>query len=1149
MRRKFLANGMAFFGLAVLSSLLAAPAWATTCPSGSTLLADPWCHLDVGGPFTVPGSATYSSGTFTVNGTGTNIYQYADGFHYVFQSYTGDFEFVTKFESLSQPLYSEPLGGVMVRESVAADSRFVFAYQVPAGTGPGSGAKVGVEFRSLNGGYTENGLNLQGLSFGRFLRYVRVKDEITLYVSSDGVTWTWIDGVNLINLPSTVLVGMAVVSEDANNISTGIFTNVSLKPPTLPYQTSWIANTLPGALRSVQQNTQGMYVDPANGKMFLDTFWDEAAEEASMYDTNGSILGTLTETHAWSRYGGSAVTSDGTYAYLGMEQHHLDGQPAGGYPDANEVWYCVRRYAVDGKPAPFTGPNIDPNTNPGTAGGYDGSLKIVSRVTDHVIRGLSIDAGTRELYVSDTMANTINVYNANSGMTMNLLRSFPVASPYSHPRGSAIDSNHNLWLIADANGVPAIVHYGPNGNWLGPDIAPSGWDPSAITVDGTGVLWVADKGPDMQIKKFNSSGTQIGTFGNQGGVFSGTKGLVGPLKLNTPVGVGVDYSGNVWVAGDLGGRKAPGGTELRKFDSSGNLLWERYGLVFRDAAGVDPTTDGKDLYTVQQHFTMDYSKPTGQQWTYKGVTLDPNYHDDLRLQYPNSGGLGGTFIRYKNGSKFMFVTTEFGVYLGIYRFAANSEIAIPSGLMTRQTYNLQWPANFPGGAARLIWRDIDGNGSIDPNNTEYITDSPSQYSLYGWYVDANMDVWTTNSDPNQPNPISEPLVRRYRCLGLDTAGNPKYDGTNIDDYAYASFNSDPDPNYAITQVNHAIYIPATDTMYLGLYSKKNDYLPGSAEFAIIGHELRRYNNWVNGPRTIAWKTVIPYGGTYHSAHSMDVAGNRVYVVMMDTAETFAYDTATGALIKTFTPGPEIGGEAPFVDVPEGLTAFQRGNGDYLVFVQDDLDAKNILYQEPTAPLYYNAFGGATSPFTVSNNTGGSTTVVSIGGNNAVQFQDTTGNNNKNTASLFTLHITSDPLLTRFNDVYRNGTLPVSFDLSFTLERTLASSRPLSGGITGALQLNKSAGGSIQITGSPEPSIYGTLAYSHDETAPNQYLERADRFVIATYRFTITPNGIQNYLSSVDFRFQAQVDATPNGQPATTPEAYLVDDLTITEVRP
>ncbi len=83
-------------------------------------LPAPWLDQDVGavGP---PGSVTYSNGTFTVVGSGTNIYGTADAFHFVSQPMSGDGEIVARVASVENTTNNSK-GGIMIRDSLAADS-------------------------------------------------------------------------------------------------------------------------------------------------------------------------------------------------------------------------------------------------------------------------------------------------------------------------------------------------------------------------------------------------------------------------------------------------------------------------------------------------------------------------------------------------------------------------------------------------------------------------------------------------------------------------------------------------------------------------------------------------------------------------------------------------------------------------------------------------------------------------------------------------------------------------------------------------------------------------------------------------------------------------------------------------------------------
>ena len=124
----------------------------------------------------------------------------------------------------------------------------------------------------------------------------------------------------------------------------------------------------------------------------------------------------------------------------------------------------------------------------------------------------------------------------------------------------------------------------------------------------------------------------------KGGIFSGVKGQVGPQRFNGLVGVGADSAGNIYVA--CKGRPDGNGSGLvlQSYKPDGALNWELLGLEFVDNADVDPAAD-TNVYTKEEHFVMDYSKPRGQEWSYKGYTLD-------RFAYPNDPRLHVEFRQH-----------------------------------------------------------------------------------------------------------------------------------------------------------------------------------------------------------------------------------------------------------------------------------------------------------------------------------------------------------------------------------------------------------------------------------------------------------------------------------------------------------------------
>jgi hypothetical protein len=162
------------------------------------------------------------------------------------------------------------------------------------------------------------------------------------------------------------------------------------------YKTSWIGNTFGGGDKWVQNYIEAMYVAP-NGTVYANSTWEEAGREAGIYK-DGDVIGLSLDTHGWSRAGGKAVTANSKYLYLAMIQGSVGNRE--NYPPEKTTWYCVRRYDLSGKPAPFKGGR-----------GHDRSMLIVS--TKGEVTGLATSGN--ELYVSDSAENKIRVYNSETG--------------------------------------------------------------------------------------------------------------------------------------------------------------------------------------------------------------------------------------------------------------------------------------------------------------------------------------------------------------------------------------------------------------------------------------------------------------------------------------------------------------------------------------------------------------------------------------------------------------------------------------------------------------------------------------------------------------------------------------------------------------
>lgn len=188
----------------------------TTPTSGGSNLPPPWRNQDVGA-VGVAGSAAYSQGTFTVKGSGADIWGSADAFHFVYVTVSGPGELIARVTGL-QNTHPWAKAGIMVRRSQLPDSANLMVMATPTqGTGLQSRAANGSSSSYVPGPYWTPPL---------WLRIRRSGDVITGFASLNGTTWTML-GTQSIPMSDPILVGMAVTSHNNSVLNTATFDNVS----------------------------------------------------------------------------------------------------------------------------------------------------------------------------------------------------------------------------------------------------------------------------------------------------------------------------------------------------------------------------------------------------------------------------------------------------------------------------------------------------------------------------------------------------------------------------------------------------------------------------------------------------------------------------------------------------------------------------------------------------------------------------------------------------------------------------------------------------------------------------------------------------------------------------------------------------------
>jgi hypothetical protein len=220
-------------------------------------LPNTWLDQDVGS-VGVAGSASYTSGTFTVNGGGAGIYGNADAFHLVYQPLTGDGTIVARVVSL-QGGVGYVSAGVMIRNTLDAGSA-----NAKTADWHFYGA-IYFDVRTAAGGSTTEPGNASA-TLPYWVKVSRSGNTFSSYVSPDGVNWTQLGASQTIILNQSVYVGLAVTSGSTTALANATFDNVSIATPVAP-PANFSLSASPSSVTIAQgaSGTSTITVTPQNG--------------------------------------------------------------------------------------------------------------------------------------------------------------------------------------------------------------------------------------------------------------------------------------------------------------------------------------------------------------------------------------------------------------------------------------------------------------------------------------------------------------------------------------------------------------------------------------------------------------------------------------------------------------------------------------------------------------------------------------------------------------------------------------------------------------------------------------------------------------------------------------------------------------------
>ncbi len=219
---------------------------ATPCPTG-------WSCQDIGNPMFV-GNQSFDGTTWTMQGAGTDIGNYTDQFHYVWQTIAAD-GVVNAHITNQTNTSSMAKAGVMLRQNTTSSSVYYGAFITP-------GIGISVQYRSTFGPDGIVALTTSGTT-PLYLEVAKSGFSFSTYTSADGVSWSYLPGSTVtMNVTGSMLAGIAVTANNPAQMGQATFDTVNVSttapaPPACP--TGWTCGDIgyptPTGSQSVTGNT------------------------------------------------------------------------------------------------------------------------------------------------------------------------------------------------------------------------------------------------------------------------------------------------------------------------------------------------------------------------------------------------------------------------------------------------------------------------------------------------------------------------------------------------------------------------------------------------------------------------------------------------------------------------------------------------------------------------------------------------------------------------------------------------------------------------------------------------------------------------------------------------------------------------------
>lgn len=179
----------------------------------------PWLSMDIGN-YSLSGSFRCTNKTLIIEASGRDIWNELDGFRYAFQLVSGNFEIITRVDSLIAG-HEWAKAALMARESLSGNSKTAMVL-----VSNQNGATVHNRF--IANERMEGTDRHDEVKAPYWLKLVREGDMFHHFISENGKEWEKIESIQN-PMGEKVYLGLGVTSHDNSEIAKAIFSNIRVK--------------------------------------------------------------------------------------------------------------------------------------------------------------------------------------------------------------------------------------------------------------------------------------------------------------------------------------------------------------------------------------------------------------------------------------------------------------------------------------------------------------------------------------------------------------------------------------------------------------------------------------------------------------------------------------------------------------------------------------------------------------------------------------------------------------------------------------------------------------------------------------------------------------------------------------------------------